>query len=511
MRTFSKKYIIWGIATLALAGCSDFEELNTNSDAAVNASSSMLATGLILDITDKTVASGKSFLSPHFLSKSVIYTEFPEDLQYNYLGRASFDGIQALTNAEKMVAYAPSEQLKNSYSALAKFVRSWKFFDQTMRVGDIPYSDALKGESGTTAPKYDNQKQVLTGILTELDEADKLFAAGVKFDGDPVYGGDITKWRKLVNTFELQVLTNLYKKTGEVDLRVVERFKEIVTGRPIFTSNADNFQLVYADKAGQRYPFYKLGNPSVIYPMVSETLISKLKTLDDYRLYYYANPSPIKVAAGLSVSDPNAYVGTDPAMVYSSISSIFGAKDYSPLNSRYTELANSEPVFLLSYPMLKFMLAEASLRGWITTGTASAHYTDGITAAMQFTASSTPDNVLYHHNKKMTDAYITSYVTSEKVKLVGSMEQQLAQIVTQNYLATFLQAPYNAYFENRRTGYPAFPINPASNGNTPADKIPVRWLYPQKELDYNTENVKQAIASQFGGSDDVNLPMYILK
>lgn len=157
------------------------------------------------------------------------------------------------------------------------------------------------------------------------------------------------------------------------------------------------------------------------------------------------------------------------------------------------------------------MLAEASLRGWITTGTASAHYTDGITAAMQFTASSTPDNVLYHHNKKMTDAYITSYVTSEKIKLVGSMEQQLAQIVTQNYLATFLQAPYNAYFENRRTGYPAFPINPASNGNTPADKIPVRWLYPQKELDYNTENVKQAIASQFGGSDDVNLPMYILK
>lgn len=111
----------------------------------------------------------------------------------------------------------------------------------------------------------------------------------------------------------------------------------------------------------------------------------------------------------------------------------------------------------------------------------------------------------------MTDAYMTSYVTSEKVKLVGSMEQQLAQIVTQNYLATFLQAPYNAYFENRRTGYPTFPINPASNGNTPADKIPVRWLYPQKELDYNTENVKQAIASQFGGSDDVNLPIYILK
>ena len=160
---------------------------------------------------------------------------------------------------------------------------------------------------------------------------------------------------------------------------------------------------------------------------------------------------------------------------------------------------------------MKFILAEASLRGWITTATPSAYYSDGITAAMQFTATSTPDNVLYHHNMKMTDAYIASYVASDKVKLTGTTEQQLSQIITQKYLATFLQAPYNAYFENRRTGYPAFPINPASNGITPADKMPIRWLYPQKELDYNTENVKQAITSQFGGSDDVNLAMYILK
>jgi hypothetical protein len=511
MRTLSKKYIALGLTVLSLVGCSGFDELNTNPDAAVNTSSSMLATGLILNITDATISTGKSFLSPHFLSKSVIYTEFAEDLQYNYLGRTNYDGMATLTNVEKMIAYAPTEPLKNSYTALGKFVRSWKFFDLTMRVGDIPYSEALSGEEGIVAPKYDTQKEVFAGILTELDEADRLFAAGTKFDGDPVYGGDITKWRKLVNTFELQVLLNLYKKTAETDLRVVERFKEIVTSRPIFASNADNFQLVYSDKAGQRYPFYKLGNPAVIYPMISETIVSKLKSLDDYRLYYYANPSPVKVAAGSAVNDPAAYIGTDPSMVYSSISSIFGTKNYSPLNSRYTELPNSEPVFLLSYSMMKFMLAEAALRGWITTSTASAYYSEGITAAMQFTASNTPDNALYHHNMKMTDTYIASYVASDKVKLAGTTEQQLSQIITQKYLATFLQAPYNAFFENRRTGYPAFPINPASNGNSPATKMPIRWLYPQKELDYNTQNVQQAISSQFAGSDDVNMPMYILK
>ncbi|WP_027302681.1 SusD/RagB family nutrient-binding outer membrane lipoprotein [Rudanella lutea] len=511
MKPVIKRLTLFGLTALMLSSCGEFEELNSNPDAAVRATAPMLATGLILNITEGTVSGQKGFLSPHFLSKSVIYTEFAEDLQYNYLGRASFDGLPTLTNVEKMISFSPPDAYKNSYTALGKFVRAWKFFELTMRVGDIPYSDALKGESNVIAPKYDTQKQVFVGILNELDEADKLFAQGVKFDGDPVYGGDVTKWRKLVNTFELYVLTNLYKKTGEADLRVVDRFKEIVNTRPIFQSNADNFQLVYSDKAGQRYPFFKLGNPSVIYPMVSEVLIGKLKDLDDRRLFYYANPSPVQIAAGKSMSDYAAYKGTDPSMIYSDITKIFSTKDYSPLNSRYTELANAEPVALVSFAQLKFMLAEATVRGWISGTPAATYYNDGIRAAMQFTANYTPDNALYHHNMKITDAYITTYLASDKVKLAGTNEKQIEQIVTQSYLSTYLQAPFHAFFENRRTGYPAFPINPASNSNTPSNKMPVRWLYPQKELDYNTENVKQAIASQYGGSDDFNQAMWILK
>ncbi|WP_312208733.1 SusD/RagB family nutrient-binding outer membrane lipoprotein [Sphingobacterium multivorum] len=40
---------------------------------------------------------------------------------------------------------------------------------------------------------------VKKGILDELEKADQLFASGAKFAGDPLYGGDLTKWRKLVN------------------------------------------------------------------------------------------------------------------------------------------------------------------------------------------------------------------------------------------------------------------------------------------------------------------------
>jgi hypothetical protein len=74
-----------------------------------------------------------------------------------------------------------------------------------------------------------------------------------------------------------------------------------------------------------------------------------------------------------------------------------------------------------------------------------------------------------------------------------------------------LHAPYDAFFENRRTGFPVFTINPKSNLNVPADKLPVRWQYPQKELDYNTANVNSAVQSQYGGSDDFNKTMWILQ
>jgi hypothetical protein len=72
-----------------------------------------------------------------------------------------------------------------------------------------------------------------------------------------------------------------------------------------------------------------------------------------------------------------------------------------------------------------------------------------------------------------------------------------------------LHAPFDAFYENRRTG--VFPINPKSNLNVPADKFPVRWIYPQKELDYNTTNVNSAIQSQYAGNDDYNKPMWILQ
>ena len=82
----------------------------------------------------------------------------------------------------------------------------------------------------------------------------------------------------------------------------------------------------------------------------------------------------------------------------------------------------------------------------------------------------------------------------------------------QKYVSEFMQLAYIPYYDYRRTGYPDFPINPETNMNSDQPtKIPLRWLYPTSEFDYNKKNVEEAIQRQYNGDDDVNAVMWILK
>jgi hypothetical protein len=39
----------------------------------------------------------------------------------------------------------------------------------------------------------------------------------------------------------------------------------------------------------------------------------------------------------------------------------------------------------------------------------------------------------------------------------------------------------------------------------------MRWKYPQAEFETNKTNVNTALTSQYGGSDDINAKMWLLK
>ena len=518
MKRIIKYMLILPLLATLTNGCKKFEDINTNPNETTQVNSAMLATGMILNVTRGDISSTKGFMQPFLLGKYLTWGEGQEGFQYNRLGRTDFDRITLLRNIPSMENYATSDALKKSYQGLGHFIRAWQFFMATMQVGDIPYAEAVKGETNVLQPKYDTQKAVFMGILNELDQANQLFATGANFEGDPIYAGNVDKWRRLTNSFELHVLINLYKKTADADLKVIDRFKDIVANRPLMRDYRDNFALAYNNTAGQNYPWSDVpagsGNSFVKsnYTMLTNTLLAPLKATDDRRLFYYAKPSSVKITAGVSQSDYNAYPGVEPSDAFSALQTRRVGKDYADLNNRYVQLVNAEPVSVFSCWDMQFALAEAAVRGWITGTTAQVYYADGITNSMNAVAINTPDLADYHHNMKMDAAYILAFPAKPGVALAGSTEEQIKQIITQKYLANFLQGgKYQSWFENRRTGYPVFTLNSTTNLNTPSTNFPLRWLYPSNELSYNSDNLDAAVQSQYGGNDNTNQQMWLLK
>lgn len=503
-------YICIGIfGVTSIASCAKFEEINSDPESTEQVTPEMIATRIIIDMVDQPIQ--KSFLQPYMLNKNVVWTEFVEGYQYNGFGAGSLS-FTSINDAHFMVEFAGTEELVSSYEGLMYFARAVKFFETTMNLGDIPYHEALQGEQEKNYfPKYDTQKDVFLGILKELELADKAFADGDTFDGDPVYGGDTERWRKLVNSYTLHVLLQLSHRESDTDLNIKSRFSDILANKPIFASNQDNYELIRSDKDGQQYPFYKVGNNFTIYPIVSSEVIDRLKAREDRRLFYYANPSAKRIEEGKSAADFDTYVGIDPSLIYDDILDIKNTDDYSTFNDRYTEIPAGEPTQQLSYAQLCFIIAEAATRGWVSEPVAE-WYAKGVEASMHFIYDNTPNTQQFHHNMPLEEAYVRSYVDRLSNALPSAPEARIEEIITQKYLASFLQSEFATYYDYRRTGYPKWKINPASSLNSEApDKIPVRWKYPSTEFNYNAEHVDEAVRRQYGGVDDINQLMWILK
>lgn len=503
------KYLLVSCVILSGVSCtSNFDDLNTNPDSATTVTSALLATPLLLDIME-TGGTASGFISDNCLSKQMVWLEFMHDYNYNLLGRASIGGYKTLYNTIKMVELA-DESNNNAYEALALFIRSYKIFYYSMQLGDVPYTEALKGEEGLIKPKYDSQESVMINILNDLDKSASLFASASDFEGDPILGGSVEKWKKVVDAFRLKVLMYLSKKENHTELKVKERFAQIVSSGNLMESNDDNFQLVFSDKAGQIYPYNKSVSKHYMYATISSVVVDTLKAYDDYRLFYFAKPAASLITQGLEASDKNAYVGLDPIEDFSVLQDQNANGECCTLNARYTDLITGEPYVRIGYAEQCFILAEAVLRGWIQ-GDIFDYYNKGIRAAMKFIVDNTPDDVIYHSGRPITDNYIEQYLQKEIIKLHGDFENQLKQIITQKYLAYYMQYPMDAYYEYRRTGFPKLPVNPDTNQNTDKNKIPVRWMYPTWEYDYNTESVEEAVLRQYDGVDDYNKLMWILK
>jgi hypothetical protein len=123
----------------------------------------------------------------------------------------------------------------------------------------------------------------------------------------------------------------------------------------------------------------------------------------------------------------------------------------------------TSPMPLMTYDELKFIEAEANLRLG-NTAEATLAFTDAVASAMRRQVPS------------LSEAEITAYVAS-----VAAGGLSLESIITQKWIAFWLFQPIEAYNDYRRTDIPTLthPVGPA----------PLRFPYPQSELDANAANV----------------------
>lgn len=499
---------------LGLTGCtSSFDELNTDPDSTTKVNSSMLATDIILDMVQSSYASRNEFLV-----KRMFWGEQMDDGQYNRFGRADFSGILKLTGARKMVELS-TESYKDAYTGLFYFMKGWYFWRATMDTGDIPYSEALNIEEHVY-PKYDEQKDVFKGILSDLSLADEYFSKATQaFDGDPFYGGDPVKWRKAANVLRLKILMSLQKRADDTpELEVKSQFAQIVKEGNLFESNDDNLQVVYSELETDRNPYHKEYTRSIETYAATTMIVDPMKEYKDKRLFYYLAPAqaltdPMYLPAGETLLQPDdweAYKGVDVAGKYDVEMEKISNRMHSRPNDVYRLSYIGVPSIRLGYADMNFLLAEAAERGWIQ-GSAKQYYDEGVRASFDFVRATVPAQ--YRNGVEITDDDIDKYLNKGKTAYAetGTTEDRLRQIWMQTYLAGYFHMATDAYYDYRRTGYPAYPINPDTNQNTENDKIPMRWLYPNSENNYNKEQLQEALQRQWGGVDNVNNIMWLLK
>ncbi len=488
---------------LGAASCKKFDSLQDNPNKPTVSPPALLLTGVLIDLKenpwDQAQRENQFWVSNFDYYASQGYNWSSTGMRYN-----------ALRNIQKMEEEANrlGGDENRPYLIISKFLKAWCYLDMTMKFGDIPMSEAMQSGADNFTPKYDAQKEVFRQILQLLEASGTEMKAFLdaakrnKINGDFMFDGDLDKWHKLINSTRLRVLINLSKHADDGELQVKTKFAAIVASAanfPIMESNTDNYQVVFnGNIQDNRYPLgpYNRGFDRGRNNM-GATYLDSLTAYRDPRTFEIAEPVDTAKTNNIPgfATRFTSYKGGRTGDVLSDLSSQ-NANGYLSYGNerRYWQTGSGEPCIQLGFPETCFNIAEAIHRGW-APGNAEDWYKKGIKASFAF----------YTLNEQVFNDW---YAATPKAQYKGNNAEGLKQILLQKYLAFFMNSGRQAYYQFRRTGIPQFDIGPA---NANGAKIPKRWLYPQREYQTNNDQVKAAIQRQFGGTDDINSEMWLIK
>jgi hypothetical protein len=455
--------------------------MNQNPNSPVEAPSGPVFTNAVQTTAGRYFGS-LDFRGTEFIAQHLGEAFYPDEDRYSRLQgpqtTSAFNNTYSreLEDFHKVAVAGLTDNLPGLYGP-ALVMQAWDFGNLTDAWGDVPYSQALQGDSagGTVSPVYDPQQDIYTGLFATLTKV----SADLEADGsnelggaDPIYGGDPEAWQRFANSLHARYALRVVNK--DPALADAELTAAFTAPGGLIEDNADNAQLVWPGDGVFDNPWadnFKSRDDQ----RMSRTLVDIMLANSDPRLPIYAQPTQddtTKYAGmpnGLDDAAANSW-----ARRASRAGDIFYA-DHGGL---------SQPSYFITAAEVLFIKAEAAERslGGLTPAQAKGFYDAAITASLEQWGVTEQADI---------DAYLAQTNVAYKGGTAG-----LTQIATQKWIALYTQG-LQAWAEWRRTCQPStLQAGPAAI----VDFIPRRLEYSQTEYAVNKDNLDAAVARQ-GGED----------
>lgn len=513
---------------LALSCDNDITEINKNPNG-VNleeANPSFLLTEVMAK-TAKDVGD-KGYAEPLAAFVQYIQKDSWGNNEYDWEGDGWEDYYNNLRTADLALERSVELDMK-FHQAVALIMKAHLFGLLTDFYGDVPYSEALRGDSDVDLPKYDSQETIYKGIISNFEAASALLSDNQgqleQFlpSQDIYFQGDSEKWIKYANSLALRY----YMRLSEKDPSFASAGVQKTLAKPLIASVDEECAVPYVGVSpdDSQPSNGRSGTPSNFTRVKPcQTLVNVLDDLNDPRRGIWFAPVviPIKVvppeevpgggedvlvdgvryineatlADNFTIYDPETWFQDrldgltmiDTSSVYVGIPvSNQGTEPYtynlnpqptqggdnvhvSEMNEQFNEVSGPNlKARILSYAEVSFLKAEAAIKGWGTD--AEENYNEGIQASF--------------------DAWgigelAADYMDNDGVTFDGTWQQ----VMEQKWIANF-SAASESYMDWRRTGLPDLKPGPFAR----AEVIPVRFVYPDNDRNFNSQNYNAALES----------------
>jgi hypothetical protein len=494
-----KKLLTLGLGVLlagSAAACNNdkLTDINKNPNNPEDVPASSLFTSAVRLGVSRWLGTTYDLRGTEFVAQHLAEVQYPDEDAYKRLGaadtRATFDGAYTgeLADLRKVIVKGEAANEPGT-TGPALVMRTWSFSYLTDTWGDVPYFEALAGDSvgATISPKYDPQAEIYADFYKVLGNASTLLASAQNTLGsaDPIYGGSPSKWAKFSNSLRAR----LALRVVNVDPALADAQLKAAFAAPggLIASNADNATFKWPGDGVYDNP-WAVNFQTRDDHRVSRTLLNPMLANNDPRVGIYAMPT---------VADPSKYAGLQNGLTHAGASPFFnttsrpGAVFYPGATAYGTFGGGGKafPSFLMTYAEVNFIKAEAAARslGGLTPAQAQGFFQAGIRASME--QWGVPSAAI--------DTYLASAAGTLQAGAAG-----LTQIAYERWVALYSDGG-TAWALWRRTCVPST-LKPGPNAlqNT----VIRRFQYSPTEVSVNKEQLDAAIARQ--GADAFTTRMW---